>query len=322
MTVRPRPESSPALSVVLVTDRYETVRRVLARLREQTARDRVEVVIVGPSREALGPAPPELEGFAAVQVVEGSISPLAPARAAGVRAARAAIVFMGETHTYPHLEWAETLIRAHAGPWAAVVPGLGNANPDGPISWANLLFDYGPWLAGLPAGEVRAVPTYNTAYKRARLLEQGERLEGLLTNGDALILRLREDGGRFYFEPAARLDHANVSQPAHWLAERYHGGRLRAASRMENWPRLRRLAYVCASPLIPAVVLARLWKPAALLLRQGRLAQGVLPLLVVSAIVSAVGEVVGYAFGEGASAESRMAEYELHKVRYTTSRAT
>jgi hypothetical protein len=41
------------LSIVLVTDHFRTIRRVIQRLQEQTARDRIEVVIVTPTERDL-----------------------------------------------------------------------------------------------------------------------------------------------------------------------------------------------------------------------------------------------------------------------------
>jgi hypothetical protein len=309
--------AAPRLSVVLVTDAYETIQPVVARLAQQTVRDAIELVIVGPTGTPLAPERGELAGFAAVRVIElEAIEPLAPARAEGVRAATAPIVFLGETHTYPYTDWAEALIAAHAEGWTGVVPMLRNANPDGAISWANLLFDYGPWCEGRPAGEVERVPIYNTSYKRSVLLEF-EDLESLLTSGNELVLRLRAKGHRLYFEPAARIDHVNVSRPRAWIEERYVAGVMIAGSRLEHWSRGRRLLHACTWPAIPLVLLSRLVQPVRRLRARQPLPRGTYGVMLVSAVVTAFGEAVGYIRGAGTSAEPRLTEYELHKVRYT-----
>ena len=72
----------------------------------------------------------DLSAFPHAKVVR-SVNHLPEARAAGVRAASAPIVFIGETHSYPQPGWAEALLTAFEGPWAAVVPAIGNANPNG-----------------------------------------------------------------------------------------------------------------------------------------------------------------------------------------------
>jgi len=180
---------SPAISVILGTDLYETVRPVVECLRRQTVKDRLELVIIAPRRSSLGMSDADGEGLAAVRFVEvGDVSRLAVARAAGVHAATAPIVVIGETHTYPDPSWAEALIRAHEGPWAVIVPGFGNANPNGPLSWAIFLLDYGRWLAGLPAGEIGLAPTHNSSYKREVLLSIGPALETTLAHGDEMTL--------------------------------------------------------------------------------------------------------------------------------------
>ena len=310
---------SPALSVVLATDVYETIEPVVRALRAQTVHAELEIVLVSPDPGPLETRAAQLDDFAAVRVVEiDSLVPLASARAAGVRSATAPIVYVGETHVFPEPGWAEALINAHAGPWGAVVPGFGNANPGGALSWAAFLGDYGAWLSVLPQCELTWAPTYNTAYKRAALLKL-EPLETMLTTGDALIVALRASGGRFAFEPSARVMHANVARPHDWTVERYVGGLLTAHSRSQDWSWGRRLAYAAASPLIPIVCLARVRRGVAATRRTGAISRGTYPALVAGAFISAAGELVGYLGGSVKSAERRMSEYEIHKLRYLSS---
>src|SRR5437764_14845225 len=57
--------SAPEMSVILVTpDRFETLRETVEHLRAQTAKDRLEIVIVAPSEAELALDPAELDGFA------------------------------------------------------------------------------------------------------------------------------------------------------------------------------------------------------------------------------------------------------------------
>ena len=308
----------PAMSIILVTDRYETIRQVVAQLRQQTVRDQLEIIIVTSSIASLDQDAAALSVFAGVRLVEvPSILPLGAARAAGVRHAGAPVVVIGETHSFPQAGWGEALIRAHSKPWAVVVPAFGNANPDGALSWAAFLRDYGRWEAGLPPGEIDFMPPYNTATKREVLLGFGDRLERMVAHGDELARDLGTGGHRTYFEPAARIDHANVSRPIDWLKQRFYVGRVLAAHRAERWSRLRRLLYACGAPLIPAVVLSRLASPVLLAWRNQKLPAGTLLALVLEAIASAAGEMVTYAAGAGAGIRLRSDEYELHKLRYT-----
>ena len=309
------------MSIVLVTDRYDTIRRVVSRLRAQTARPRLEIVIVAPSRASLAPEEAELEGFAGVQIVEAPIDPLGVGLAAGVRAARAPVVQLGETHAFPDPHWAEALIRAHAQSWVIVVPAIQNANPDGPLSWASVLLDYGEFIDGLPAREVFHTPTHNPAFKRSLLLDYGDRLEVALSGGYEISVDWQAQGCRFYFEPAAKVAHMNVSRPRYWLRQRYLVGLVHAAERSRDWSRLRRFAYACAWPLVPAVVLSRIAPAVRLLRRQERLPRLTLPALVTAATATAVGEAIGYAGGARSAHKHRLDHYELHKRRYVRSAA-
>ena len=83
------------------------------------------------------------------------VNDLAPARAAGILAATAPIVFVGETHSFPDSKFAEVLLAGFSGPWTSITPAFDNANPDSAMSWAAFISDYGRWARGLPAGEIR-----------------------------------------------------------------------------------------------------------------------------------------------------------------------
>jgi hypothetical protein len=309
--------SGPALSVILVTDAFSTVEPVVRRLRAQSVAEKVELVIVTPSPDLVREQAGSSDALAALRVVGiDGLVPLSRARAAGVRAAAAPVVFVGETHTYPDEGWAEALIDEHANDWRAVVPGFGNANPSGALSWAGFLADYGSWLHSLPSRELSMIPTYNTAYKRAALLELGTRLDVLLTTGDELTVELRADRGRFVFQPSARIDHVNVAQPWPWLVERYLGGLLTANSRMQGWSKRRRLLYAAGSPLIPVVTLSRVAKGVSTARAAHGFSFAVYPALLLSAILSAAGEFVAYLGGSVASGDRQMTEYEIHRLRY------
>lgn len=306
------------LSVVLVSDHFSTIRRVIERLQQQTIRHRIEVVIVTPSAASLELDRAAVDGLAEARVVEvGRISPMPPARAAGVRATRAPVVFLGETHSYGHPEFAARVLAAHESHWDAVVPGLGNANPGSARSWAAFLADYGYWYRTLPPGPVGGGPTWNVAYKREALLSLGTNLERALSAGDELWEHFRSQGRAWFFAPDAPLDHANVSTPGAWSHERFLSGLMIAANRNARWPRGRRLVYAMASPLIPLVLLRRLWGPWQAARAHVPLPRGTSLALVAGVLLRVAGEATGYLLGVSARQEGQMEEYELHKLKYT-----
>lgn len=312
------PQGTPRLSVVLVTDRFATISGVVDSFAAQTARAAVEVVIVLPSDVAHEVDESRLEGFAAFRIVtRPSILPMPGARAAGVRAATAPVIFIGETHSFPHPGFAEALIAAHEGPWDVVVPGLDNANPDTPRSWASFLLDYGYWFAGLPSAQISGGPTWNASYKKEALLELGSLLDGVLSGGDELPTALRERNRRFFFEPAAKIGHVNLESRG-WLDERFLSGLTVGANRRKRWSMPRRIAYFFGSPLIPFVLLYRNIPSLRHLYGSRRLPGGSAVAIVVSAFVRSAGEAVGYLRGLHPDAELRMQDYELNKLRYVS----
>jgi hypothetical protein len=304
------------LSFVLVTDTMAKIEGVLAALDSQTARDQVEVVIVLPSSEHSSVEVSRLDHFGGHRLVPvDSIMPMPPARAAGVRATTAPVIFIGETHSYPHPDFAARLIEAHEGRWDVVVPGLENANPRSALSWSSFLLDYGYWLSGLPASQVASGPTWNASYKREVLMELDSRLDGALSSGDELPMALRERNRLFFFAPDAKISHVNLESRG-WIDERFLSGLVVGANRARRWSPARRVTYFLASPLIPFVLIYRNRNSLRSLLVRGRLPAGSILAVLAGSIVRTFGEAVGYLRGIRPAAEARMEEYELNKVSY------
>ena len=250
----------PRMSVVLVTDRYETIRGVVRRFGAQTVAGELEVVLVAPSSAGLTADPEDVAPFHGHRLVEvDDIYPLWLARAAGVRVSTAPIVTVGETHALPRSDWAATVLAAFDAGRAAVVPGFTNGNPDGAISWSNLIVDYGRWSRALPAGEVGASPAYNAIFSRPILEALGERLDALYSPGFDAAGAVRAQGHAVWFQPSAVLYHINVSRRWAWIRERVVVSRVQAAERSRGWGRGRRLAYMGGSPLIVPLLMRRVW---------------------------------------------------------------
>ena len=187
---------TPELSVVLITpDSFETLRRTIGCLVRQTAREKIELVILAPASARIDVDDALVAPLAGVRVVRlTSLMPTGPARAAGIRAARAPVVAFGEEHCFPAPTWAQALLDAHRDDYAAVGPAMHNANPDTVVSWADLIMGYGPWMAPITKHEPDYLPGHNSSYKRAVLLEYGDRLETLMEAETILMWDLRAKG--------------------------------------------------------------------------------------------------------------------------------
>jgi hypothetical protein len=302
---------TPDISVVLVTpDRYDAIRNTVSYLRKQTARQRVEMVIVVPSASQLGLIPSELSEFCRFQVVEvGKIRSIGAANAVGVRSATAPVVALAEDHSYPDPIWAEALIEAHQGNWTGVGPEVANANPGNVISWADYLLGYGPWMKPASPGEVEHLPGHNSSYKRSALVDYGAELEIMLEAESVLHWDLRAKGHRLYLEPRAKISHMNFGVFSSWIPAQFHSSRLFASVRARRWPFSRRLLYGFAAPLIPLVRFRRVMG------RSRNIELRVLPALFLGLAVSALGEMIGYAFGTG-NARQKLTGFEFHRVRH------
>ena len=310
--------SGPDLAVVLVTpDDYGTVRATIDHLRRQTVKERLEVIVVAPAGRDVAADPAAEAEFWRLRIVEvETLRSVGAGNAAGVRAAEAPLVAFGEDHSFPAPDWAEALIAAHRGPWAAVGPAVATADPAGLVGWADFLIGYGPWRAPAVSGVVDHLPGHNSSYKRAVLLAYGAALESMLEAETVLHWDLRAKGHRLYLEGAATLAHLNFGRLSSWVPVQVYSGRLFAATRAQEWSPVRRLLYAGGAPLIPLVRLARTSRS---LRRPPRPPRGVLPVLLLGLILDGVGQFLGYAFGVG-DTRRRLAPFEHHRVRHARQR--
>jgi glycosyl transferase family 2 len=307
----------PALSVVLITpDSFETIRRTITCLAAQTAHARIEVIVIAPDSAHIDVDRALVAPLAGVRVVQlPSLVPTGPARAAGIRAARAPIVAFGEEHCFPRPTWAQALIDAHRGDYVAVGPAMHNANPETAVSWADLLIGYGPWVAPVSRREADFLPGHNSSYKRDVLLEYGDRLDTLMEAETVLMWDLRAKGRRLLLDPGAETAHMNFGFWSSWLPVMMLNGRAFADTRAANWPRLRRLAFAAASPAIPLVRLARAFNHARRIGRGAAFMARVVPTMCVGLVADGLGQMAGYAFGPG-NAHERLAEFEWHRMKH------
>ncbi len=308
---------TPKLSMVLATDTEGTVRAVLEHLRGQTLKHEIEVVLV--CSEPMPFASQCAAEFAAIRVVPHPVNSLADARAAGVRAATAPLVFIGETHSFPDVRFAELTLQAFDDPqWSVVVPALRNANPNGALSWAGFLCDYGAWAEELPEGEMAGVPVYNATFRRDLLLALGDSLAAALDQSDDLMLALRASGRRALFLPSTQVSHVNATHWWVWVRNRFFGGTLIAANRSRSWARWRRLIFAGGAFLVPIVLWHRMMP--GVRMRSARGPAGTTPLILLSLALRAAGETLGYAGLATESAETLMLDVELHKLSYAEPR--
>jgi hypothetical protein len=275
----------------------------------------LELVIVVPSTELLDPEVSQLTEFARYQVVEiQKFQSIGQANAAGIRRATASIIALAEDHCFPDPQWAERLIAAHQGPWAAVGPGVRNANPNTAVSWADLFIGYGAWLTPSPSREAEFLPGHNTSYKREVLLRYADQLHPMMEAETVLHWDLREKGHRLYMESTASVAHTNFSLWASWIPAQFYNGRLFAGARARQKLLPWRIVFVLGSPLIPGVRLWRIWTGLSSRELQVRFLS-CLHALIIGLTIDGVGQMVGYALGAG-NALGKVARYEVDRFKH------
>jgi hypothetical protein len=295
------------LSYVVPADGWDVVAELAEALERQTLAAEIELVLVAQRPfEA-----PRSRGITVRVVVAPGGG--AHARATGVRASRGEIVALGETHVLPEPEWAGECLAAHERGADVVLPLVQNANPATALSWAGFLMDYGRYAGAATPSTI--VPAYNATVRRSVLLAL-PRLEEVLAPGPAFDAALHRHGAKVVPAPGAVLAHLNVDRPVHWVRERLFAGALLGRSRRPRFGLSRRIAYVLSFPLIAALLFARASRAP----RRGA-PPATVPVIALGCVLYAVGEVWGYAGPPGVRAERQMLAYEIHKRRYTRSRA-
>ena len=276
----------------------------------------MEIVIVDLVRESVARLKTTPEA-AVVYLSRPGIERWGRARLEAVRAAGAPIVAFIEDHCFPAQDWAEKLIEAHAGPWAAVGYAFTNANPESYVSRAAMLARYGLFTHPARGGSARRLSGNNVSYKRDVLLPLGERLETLLDIDFNLHEELSRRGLPMFVEARALAAHQNYTSLAGECRAGWPYCRLLAAhrARVGPWGRPRRIVYGLLVPFgAPVVRLARLVHS---LRGRGSLWPAFvagLPMIMAMYLSDALGESAGYLLGAG-KAERETLRYELETER-------
>jgi hypothetical protein len=309
----------PSISVILsAMGSFSVLESTIARLCVQTIREQIELVLVGPVQAEPAWAAGVRSRFWGLKVVtaEPFVS-IGQSNASGVWQSRAEIVVFGEDHCFPEPGWAEALVSAHEGQWAAAGPQISNANPDSAVSRADFLIGYSPWAAPCKSGEVEILPGHNSSYKKAVLLEYGDGLADWLQAETVLHYDLGRRGKKLYLEGRARTAHVNFSRLSSWFTIQSMQGRVFAAERRKDWGPAKRLLFAAASPLIPAVRLLRITRQYFSAPRSVVVYIRTLPHLTFGLALDGIGQFAGYAFGAGNTVDA-IATLELQRIDHIT----
>lgn len=291
-------DESPDLTVVVASvNGLRVLESTLDSLDDLPERGRIEVVVVetvgGATREHLR------NRKCPVVVVESPRQPIPRLRYQGVTRAKGEVVAILEDHTRVDRGWAASLLKTLQGPWGAVGGPVENGK-GGLINWAVYFCEYAPYMAPLVEGESADLPGNNIAYKRphllrhARVLDEGK-WESWIND------RLRADGVPIAATNAMVVSHIKPFRLGYFLNQRFHFARSYAGMRRTDQSWIKRLVYGVGSLALPALLTARVTRT--VLAKRRNLARFALvsPLVVLFLTTGALGEMIGYLIGPGAS---------------------
>lgn len=308
--------TKPVLSVIIPT---QCVTHYLTRLidcfRAQSIADQMEVALLIPTAHRQELEALDTSGFASFQIISvDPTSSIAERFVIGLRHTTAPLVYLGDDHCFPATGWAEASVRACQGTRIGVGADFFNANPINLLSEAILFSEYGWWVSRGRAGNIETLPHHNMIFRREAFAALDADLAVILERHSSIQQDLQRLGYTFYYEPQARMYHANPSRavtamPLLFYSARHFGA---TRARSQQWSMARRWLYTVAMPLITLIYLARVMPNVWRSLSQRPLAiLKLFPFLLGLAVLRAAGEVVGYIRDEGAST-ARLDELEFY----------
>lgn len=214
-------------------------------------------------------------------------------RAAGVKASNGRLVALTEDHATLSPGWMALLLSAHAA-GHEIAGGPVDNGLTGAYGWALYLCEYGIHMPPLPGGEAPVLSGLNIAYARP-LLERTASIWASRFHENEVNAPLLAEGWRLWAIPGATALAHLPMRPGAAMRHLFTGARRYGSWRARLGPTWKRAALVLASPLVPAVLLARIARR--ILARQpGRLWYLALGLPFVACLLGAwsLGEALGY----------------------------
>lgn len=274
-----------------------TIERCLGALTAQVGVAGLEVVVVDSGND--GTAELVAARFPEVDLCRSAerLDPGA-ARNLGVERARAELIGFVDADCVAARDWAARVVAAHRAPDPAIGGVVDNGEPGSYLGWAAYLCEFHRWMPGTPGGRVAEIPTCCLSVKRSALREHGPFRPKGYCSDTAFNWRLARAGQPPRLDPAISVAHCWRPTLRSFAAKQLmHGrafARMRVAEQALSPPR--RLAYLAGSPLLPALLGARLAR--GVLLEKRRYRARLLaaaPFVVLGLCLWSLGEAIGYA---------------------------
>jgi len=256
--------TKPLLSIVLASvDAGTLLSRAIQAIEPQLDED-VELLVVVPG-EAGDAAATVLAARATSQppatLVTGAPgAPLPELRAAGLKRAGGEIVALLGKRYEAGATWVDAVRRAHERrPEAGAITGAIDPDPDATLmEWATHVAEYGPFMRPLDPG-TSPLPAANVSFTAdvARALADRFPHGAWETTWEHFLSERRISIVR---DPAVAVRYVDRHSPREYLVERYDYARSITAERLAGAGAWRRAIYALACPLLPAVLITRMWR--------------------------------------------------------------
>lgn len=168
------------------------------------------------------------------------------------------LILLTEDHCAPAPNWVCEMAAAQADGRAVVGGSVAPLEGTTDADWAFYLVDYYRYMPPVAEGPSPTLTVCNASYRADRLAEVREVWSSIFHEtaiNDALASRF----GDLWLAPAAKVSMRRHVRFRDALYERYAFGRLFGCTRLEFLPGWRRLYYVALAPLLPVVLLSRMF---------------------------------------------------------------
>ena len=222
-------------------------------------------------------------------------------RKQGVLEARAPVVAVLEEHCTAPAGWLEAILENMEEGDAAIGGPILDDGYDRVRDWVVYFSEYNNYLPPWPEGERYLLNGANVAYRKEFLVKHQQ----VLDQGywEVVLHPLLAGEGHMRSVPRMGAHHTGPFDFGYYLEQRYLLSRVWGGTQKDKVPAARRLLYLCAAPLFPALLLARI---AMRVLKSGhRLGKFLVavPLLVPVVCIYVWGEWRGYLSGVGDALE-------------------
>ena len=251
----------------------------------------IEVLLVG--GEAF---PIEMRSrFPSVRWFEGSPKMLVPHLwSIGIAASRGNIIALTTARFMPARDWLKNIYEAHRRLPSAGIGGAIDPPPEEDAkSWAIYFLRYSAYLSYSREQLIDEIAGENASYKRDSLTAHGAAIANGFWEPEFHRL-LRAEGKTLTFVPAIRITQGASLGFRDFCQQRFRHGRHFGRTRLRESSAPVRIARIVTSPLIPAVLLAKIFYRVIASRRYAGQLLVSLPILLVFVVAWTIGEVFGY----------------------------